>query len=252
MRVGNLFRNISMLLLISLFLSACNLPGQAAQITPQSSQQPLQTTQPVASVSPLPIATPTETAAPQPQAEHRIAIRATENGNEFYDQLTGEKFIPRGVNYAFVPTGGSYTNLVLRVGTYESQRTRQDFAHLADLGYNTVRVFLDSCSGGPNCITNPAKTGLNPAYIDNIADMMLAARQTGIFIQFTSNDLPDDGGYSQEANANSGQIFAGYRNSFYLRPQSISATRRYWRDILTALQERNAAFDAVLAWAAPQ
>ena len=211
-------------------------------------QQPQQTNQPNASATLPATATAAETTTPQPQAEHRIAIRTSENGSEFYDQLTGEKFIPRGVNYAFVPTGGSYTNLVLRVGTYDPQRTRQDFAHLADLGYNTVRVFLDSCNGGANCIATPGKKGLNPAYMDNIADMMLAARQTGIFIQFTSNDLPDDGGYSQEANANSGEIFAGYRNSFYLRPQSISATRAYWRDILSALQERNAAFDAVLAW----
>ena len=29
---------------------------------------------------------------------------------------------------------------------------------------------------------------------------------------------------------------------------AISATRRYWRDLLTRLVERNAAFDAVLSW----
>ena len=248
MRFGKLFQTISILISVTLFLSGCNLPGPAPQSSPQPTLQPLQTNQPVASASPLPIATATVTITAQPQAEHRIAIRSTENGSEFYDQLTGEKFIPRGVNYAFVPVGSSYTNEILRVGTYSPQFTRQDFAHLADLGYNTVRVFLDSCKGGPNCIATPAKNGLNPAYMDNIADMMLAARESAIFIQFTSNDLPDDGGYSQEANANSGEIFAGYRNSFYLRPQSISATRRYWRDILTALQERHAALDAVFAW----
>jgi hypothetical protein len=248
MRFGKLIQIITIMISVTLFLTGCNFPGQAPESSPLPTLQPQQTNLPGATVSPLPTATATLTLTAQLQAEHRIAIRAAETGVEFYDQGTGEKFIPRGVNYAFVPVGSSYTNEILRVGTYSPRLTRQDFAHLADLGYNTVRVFLDSCSGGANCIATPDKKGLNPAYMDNIADMMLAARETGIFIQFTSNDLPDDGGYSQEANANSGEIFAGYRNSFYLRPQSISATRRYWRDILTTLQERHAAFDAVLAW----
>jgi hypothetical protein len=111
-----------------------------------------------------------------------------------------------------------------------------------------MRVFLDHCSRGPGCIANTDSAGLNPAYLDNIADMTFAAREAGIYILFTSNDLPDDGGYSDEANRGSGGDFAGYRNSFYLRPQAVSATRRYWRDILTGLVERNAAFDAVLGW----
>jgi hypothetical protein len=64
----------------------------------------------------------------------------------------------------------------------------------------------------------------------------------------TSNDLPDDGGYSAEANAVAGPAFAGYRNAFYLTPQAVSATRRYWRDIVTGLIARGAPTDAVLAY----
>ena len=78
--------------------------------------------------------------------------------------------------------------------------------------------------------------------------MMAAARQSGLVILFTSNDLPDQGGYAEEANAQSGATFAGYRNSYYLTPGAIDATRRYWRDLLAGLIERRAAFDAVLAW----
>jgi len=166
---------------------------------------------------------------------------------EFYNKQTDEKFIPRGANYVFVPQNNN-TNLLLRVGTYDPQRTRDDFAKLASLGYNTVRVFLDQCGSGSGCIGDDDNVGLNPAYLDNIADMMSAGRETGIYIQFTSNDLPDQGGYSEEANSASGSTFAGYRNSYYLTPQAISATRRYWSDLLTGLVERNAAFDAVLGW----
>jgi len=167
---------------------------------------------------------------------------------EFYDRQTNEKFTPRGANYVFVPLGNTQTNLLLQVGTYDPERTRKDFAALARLGYNTLRVFLDHCSRGPGCIGNVDNTGLNPKYLDNLADMMSAGRETGMFILFTSNDLPDQGGYAEEANLGSGGLFAGYRNSYYLRPHAITATRRYWSDLLTGLVERRAPFDAVLGW----
>jgi hypothetical protein len=193
-------------------------------------------------------ATQAATGTPAPRAEHRIDIRQVNGVGEFYDRQTEEIFIPRGVNYVFVPQGNIYTTQLLKVGVYDSQRTREDFAKLASLGYNTVRVFLDHCNQGPGCIGDDDNSGLNPAYLDNIADMMAAGRQTGIFILFTSNDLPDQGGYSEEANTGSGGTFSGYRNSYYLRPNAIAATRRYWRDLLTGLIERDAAFDAILGW----
>ena len=181
--------------------------------------------------------------------EHRIRVRSVGGTGELYDGSNGESFVVRGANYAFVPVGSGRHELhVLKVGVYDGARTRKDFARLAGLGYNTVRVFLDHCSKGPGCIGDIDNSGLNPAYLDNIADMIAAARQTGLVILFTSNDLPDQGGYAEEANAQSGATFAGYRNSYYLTPGAIRATRRYWRDLLSGLVERRAAFDAVLAW----
>ncbi len=167
---------------------------------------------------------------------------------EFFDRQTGEKFVPRGVNYVFVPKNGTYSTLLLKVGVYDPQRTRQDFGRLASQGYNTVRVFLDHCNAGPGCIGDRDNVGLNPAYLDNIADMLAAARETGIYVLFTSNDLPDQGGYAEQANAQSGPTFAGYRNSYYLTPGAVQATRRYWRDLLTGLHARAAATDMVLGW----
>jgi hypothetical protein len=89
---------------------------------------------------------------------------------------------------------------------------------------------------------------LNPDYLENIADMTRAARENGLYLLLTSNDLPDQGGYAEEANALEGETFAGYRNSYYLTPNAVNATRRYWRDLLTGLIEHEAAFDAVLGW----
>ncbi len=111
-----------------------------------------------------------------------------------------------------------------------------------------MRVFLDHCNKGPGCIGAEAGNGLNPAYLDNIADLLAAAHNAGLFLLLTSNDLPDQGGYAEEANSQSGGHFAGYRNAYYLTPAAVRATRRYWRDLLGGLAERHAAFDAVLGW----
>ena len=222
-------------LLIVLLLSSCQ--PTAPQVEATSTIIP--TSEPT-------LVSPENTALPQ--IEHRIGVRHVNGVGEFFDRLTDQTFIPRGVNYVFVPLGSSNTVHLLKVGIYDPNRTRDDFAKLASLGYNTVRVFLDHCNNGDGCIGDSDNSGLNPAYLDNIADMMAAGHETGIYVLFTSNDLPDQGGYAEEANFGSGGNFAGYRNSYYLRPQAISATRRYWRDLLTGLVERNAAFDAVLGW----
>ena len=228
---------LRLVVLLSILASCSTTPPQTL---PASTPSVLPATQ-------TPI-TETRTEPPPAQAEHRIGVRQVNGVGEFYDKQTNEKFVPRGGNYVFIPVGNSQTNLLLQVGTYDPSRTRKDFAALADLGYNTVRVFLDHCNQGPGCIGDDNNSGLNPQYLDNIADMTSAGRETGMFILFTSNDLPDQGGYAEEANSGSGGDFAGYRNSYYLRPGAITATRRYWRDLLTGLVERHAAFDAVLGW----
>jgi hypothetical protein len=185
--------------------------------------------------------------APLPD-DFRIGVRQIRGVGEFYVTGSGEKFMPRGVNYVFVPHGGALTTDLLRVGVYDAQRTRRDFRRLAELGYNTVRVFIDHASLCSGCITREGWDGLNPEYLDNLADLITAARDAGLVLQLTSNDLPDGGSYAREANSRAGRDFAGYRNSYYLTPEAVSATRRYWRDLLSGLRERGAPLHAVLGW----
>jgi len=249
-------RTVAVCFLLTLSLAACNLAAETRIPSPESDTALIDSSTNfdlslAATSSPAeatPIATPVPTAIPYVPPAHRIGVRRVNGSAEFFDIQSGEKFVPRGVNYVFVPQDGTYNNLLLKVGVYDPQRTRQDFGALASLGYNTVRVFLDQCNAGPGCIGDSDNVGLNPAYLDNIADMMTAAKETGIYILFTSNDLPDQGGYAEQANAQSGATFAGYRNSYYLTPGAVEATRRYWRDLLTGLNERNAATDRVLGW----
>ncbi|GJM41750.1 MAG: hypothetical protein DHS20C20_20320 [Ardenticatenaceae bacterium] len=210
----------------------------------RTSPPPATPTQPEATAVP----TATATATPYTPPEHRIAIRQQAGTAQFFVKQAGEPFVPRGVNYVYVPHNGTMSNLPLKVGLYNPIRTREDFQALANLGYNTVRLFLDACNAGPGCIGDSDNEGLNPAYLDNITDMLNAAQEAGIYILFTSNDLPDQGGYAEQANAQSGETFAGYRNSYYLTPGAVEATKRYWRDLLTGLNERGAAIDWVLGW----
>lgn len=221
-----------------------------AQVPSTETPAPTSTATPTTTPTrtPLPTATPTVTPTPYIPPAHKIAIRQTSTGAEFFNVETGEPFIPRGVNYVYVPHNGGTSNLTLKIGVYDPGRTRRDFRALAGHGFNTVRVFLDQCNAGPGCIGDSDNAGLNPAYLDNIADVLAAAQETGLFILFTSNDLPDQGGYAEQANEGSGATFAGYRNSYYLTPGAVTATRRYWRDILTGLNDRAAAIDHVLGW----
>ncbi|MEK6193536.1 MAG: hypothetical protein N2F24_04835, partial [Deltaproteobacteria bacterium] len=179
---------------------------------------------------------------------HVIGIRQIEGVGEFYNIETGKPLVVRGVNYVFVPQNGSYNLLLLKVGVYNAARTRKDFNRLANNGYNTVRLFIDHCGSGSGCIGGANNQGLSGRYLDNMADMLAAANEAGIFILFTSNDLPDQGGYSEQANSQSGDDFAGYRPAYYLTAEGVKATQRSWADLLTGLHARGAPTGSVLGW----
>lgn len=187
--------------------------------------------------------------AAQGTARHRIAIRQVDGVAEFYDVATGERFVPRGVNYFWiVPVEGGFEDRVFGVDEYDAGRVRADFAMLAANGYNTVRMFLDTCSSGPGCMGSAVGEGLNPAYLDNITEVMRIARDEGVFLLLTSNDLPDQGGYWELSNRGANRFFEGYRNAHYLTSYGVLAATRYWGDLMAGLAARNAPFDAVLGW----
>lgn len=157
--------------------------------------------------------------------------------------------MPRGVNYInLIQSDGRLEDCVFRVGDYNPAQLEQDFATLAGHGYNTVRLFLDTCNTRNRGIGSSSGQGLNPEYLDNLADGMRIAREHGIFLLLISNDLPDRGGYWELSSREAGPQFGPYRNSHYLTTSGVESAKLYWRDLLRGLAERGAAFDAVLAW----
>lgn len=175
--------------------------------------------------------------------EHPLRVE----GDSFIVRETGNEFVVRGTNYfLIVPVGGGLEDRFFSPEYYVQATVEADFAKLASAGYNTVRIFLDTCSSGPDCIARAV--GLNPEYLDVIADVMRLARAAGIMLLLTSNDIPDEGGYGVAANRDSSPDFAGYRNTHFLTRSGTDAAVRYWTDLMVGLRERNAAFDAVLGW----
>jgi len=202
----------------------------------------------VATAVPLPAMQ--TSARAQEDVPHRIGVRVADGVGEFYDTVTGKRFVPRGANYIDFHSAetGSLQDRVLATNTYDPERVRTAFGALAARGYNTVRIFFDSCMVGPYCITQWDTPGLNPAYMDNLADLIRIAASEGIYLQLTSNDIPDGGGYGDRANRDSDAQIAGYRNAHFLTPGGAETFAQYWRDILTELNARDAPTEAVLGW----
>ncbi|MBN2503011.1 MAG: discoidin domain-containing protein [Anaerolineales bacterium] len=231
-------------LLVPIFLLlACNLSS-----TPTPAVAPpaeTQTATPVLNITIAPTLTPTTYVPP----EHHIGTRVVDGVGEFYDRQSGERFVPRGVNYFYIiPAAGGFQDRFFGVDVYDHERVAADFQQLSELGYNTVRIFLDTCNGGTGCIGNPSGRGLNPEYLDNIVDTMQLAKQHGLYLLLTSNDLPDQGGYWDLSNQGSNENFEGYRNAHYLTLKGVQSAQLYWGDLMQGLTERHAPFDALLGW----
>jgi hypothetical protein len=185
------------------------------------------------------------TLAPWAPPDHPIQII----DDQFVDTRTGEVFVLRGTNYLTrVPVGVGYQDRTFSPLVFDREAVAADFDSLADRGYNTVRIFLDSCSSGAGCIGNLNIGGLSGAYLDVIVEVMDLARIHGLFLVLTSGDLPDDGGYWEISSEDDAGLYPGYRNSHYMTESGEAAAQLYWSDLLGGLADRRAPFETVLGW----
>ncbi len=127
-----------------------------------------------------------------------IDIRTKNGQPEFYDTLSGEKFIPRGINYTWSgnrisgkPNG--YHNVFDPIGD-DNFQTRKHiyFAAIKDIAaneYNIVRVFLNADAMGPEgqkgSLDDPAPS-INKDYINNIKEFLREAAKHGLRVTITS------------------------------------------------------------------
>lgn len=246
------FLAISLLLLVL----ACRLPetptpvpSPTLPITPTQPPGLSQTTSTQVSATQA-SATVTQVPSPTPRAvPHRIGIRRTYGIATFYEQESGANFVARGVNYLDLTLRqGIYENRAFAASEFDAARLGTAFETLHQAGYNTVRLFLDLCNPGPQCIVLPDGEGLNPIYLDSIVQTMQLARENGLVLILASNDLPQGGGYEALAKQGASEKIAAGRNALFLTSQGIQAASQYWSDLLRGLTARQAPFEVVLGW----
>jgi len=205
------------------------------------------------------VATNTATATPLPTIEsspvnpaplpaHRIGVRLVDGQGEFYNRLTGEKFVPRGYNYVrLAPMSSANPGLwhsTLNPGFYEPERAERALQAMHAAGYNVVRVFIDCCRAGNNA-GNPAG-GISTAYLENVTDFLEKAKASEIYVLLVLDLTPAQGGYD-EMWGYCCTFFDG-ENLRYLTPGGHTGERRFDQDFIRALKEKDTPLDAIFAF----
>ena len=224
-------RNFSLILIIVMTVTACT-----SQATPTVDVVATNTAQPA------PPSAPTDA----PLAAHRIQVRVVNGVGEFYDSLTGEKFVPRGMNYnRFLRSAnGDLNDNVLSTTRYDPETVEKDFTAIQALGFNVIRIMLETCGLYTNgCITT-ANGRLNPAYFANVADFLERAKAHGLYVMVASNTLPDDGYWINATAALQNKQFESANNEF-LNPKAVPIYVDYWESVIRAIIEADAPLDAI-------
>ncbi|HEX7001806.1 MAG TPA: discoidin domain-containing protein [Trueperaceae bacterium] len=192
---------------------------------------------------------PPKTATPA-----RIGIRTVAGAAEFYDTVTGEEFVPRGHNFvkftfsADPVNGPGIFDRVMAVGRYDEAEYRTDFEAMRALGYNVVRVMLETC-GALDCIYPEDGTGrgLSGPYLDNVAALLELAAEEDMYVWLTSNTLPDIGYYSQLGYSGATDLVSEGQ-SHLLGESGMQAYREYYTDLFTGLIARDARLDRMFSF----
>ncbi len=228
-----------MVVVLLLVCAACNLPSTASPPQPAANV-------PAAPTAPAPVP-----AAGPALPEHRIGVRTTNGEPEFFDRQTGARFVPRGANlwrWTMWPRGDEKilidTMFNTQIGQLDS--ALQELPRMHEDGFNIVRIWENACWGGaPGCM-DLASGGLDPAYLRNLARFLQVAKDNGIYVIITLDELPDTGGYRSSFDTHGGQ-FAEF-NLQFMTQGGIVAQRRYYADLIQGLHQVGAPTDAIFAY----
>lgn len=192
--------------------------------------------------------------APKTAVPSRIAIRTVAGVAEFYDVDTGATFVPRGhnlVKYTFKDDpvfGPGYADMVLSPARYDRAEIRADFQAMRALGFNVVRVMLETC-GASDCIYPLGATTrtLSGAYLDDIADMLALAAEEEMYVWITSNTLPDTGYYLEKGYSGAAGPISAI-SAHFMTQAGLDAYAEYFSDLFTGLVARDARLDRMFSF----
>lgn len=169
----------------------------------------------------------------------RIAVQPSDDGAYFYNDETGEPFVPCGANYIRL-RGGVHSTFEAATSAgpsdYDPYDAEAALKLMADNGMNTVRVFL---FGGtpetPGLAGGLSVSGVYRPYLDNVADFMKRASRNGIYVLLTFGcELPENYYYRNRLSG----LPVG-RNTMYLTQEGIDAYTAVVCDTLHYLKSIN-------------
>lgn len=225
------------LLFILALAFACNLPGNIQ--TPTSvavDNTPVVVVE--ANVTPVINAVP-----PGP---HHIGVRVVNGVGEFYNRLTGDKFVPRGMNYVRLANvkkeDGTTTfgHAMFDPGNYDPNRVDAALYNMGVDGYNVVRVFLSPEAMGT------VNDGLSAPYMNNLVDFLNRSEKNELYVIITLDWLPG-GKYGVLLNSTCCDTFA-LMNANLLPTGGVEANKAFFRDLARGLIQMGAPTQYILSY----
>jgi len=174
----------------------------------------------------------------------------------FRYQGTDTEFVPRGNDFIRV---SSYTYYVdgmpqeagyvstFQPGHYDSSAIETTLSSMESYGYNVVRTGID---WGVNGIAGDYNVpGLDPGYLDNVADFIRRADAHGIYVLLVMDLFPQDSYYESIANQNSCSDIADL-NAAVMCLGPVNAKAQYFVDFITAMKARltSSQMSAIMAY----
>ena len=225
-------------LVVFSMLVGCSSPSSVPVLTSTSTTAPTTIPLPDPTQPPPAIEGPSPSETPEPTAlppEHRIAIRTVDGVGEFYDRISGERFIPRGNNYIRVATQQGYSGeSIFYHSTFNTDQYNPDeveiaLARMHAEGYNVVRVFVsgackDYCMGD-------SSAGLRDGYIANVVDFLNKAKSYGIYVIITLDGEPGSPYYIRLLDTTWSEDFQGSNKSF-LTGGGLLVAKVFWQDFI--------------------
>ncbi|MDP6115299.1 MAG: cellulase family glycosylhydrolase [Planctomycetota bacterium] len=170
-----------------------------------------------------------------------------QNG-KFVLKETGAAYVPRGFNYVRLDLEGKGGHATFSPFVYDRARVVAAFQHMAENGFNVVRVFLNGLRGQRGCMFQSRDAAApDPKYLDNLAEFLLLAGQHGILVVPCFDFFPEAGPYRDGLKKRIENV--GPLSNHYLNQAFINAKKRYLRDVIRELRKRDPrTLSAVFCW----
>jgi len=240
-----MIRWIAALAGLTFFASACGSSSDGGN--PEASPQ-LSTSITVGAATSSPVTTAVTTSIRPPSAEHRIGTRTGSNGPELFDRITGDTWVARGFNqWQWTLTNGYLMDQTFRTGSNRLDEAKADLDDMASYGYNTVRTWIDACFDSASGCLVGRDGAMQSEYLDNMAEYLRTARDLGIQVILTTDDINGGGKYGEGKVDLCCDEWSGF-NLRNLTGGGVSDQVAFWTDLVSGLMDAGAPMDAILAF----